>query len=68
MPKVSIAVFNLDYLTSFHSLEDFITYGISHLHIIVQSGSPRMAIPLIAMVVPMFLEHGHPDYLITNER
>ena len=59
-------VYVLIFLSS--SLEDFITYGISHLHVIVQSGYPKMATPLIAMVVPIFLEQGHPDYLITNER
>ncbi|XP_022106571.1 ectopic P granules protein 5 homolog isoform X2 [Acanthaster planci] len=51
-----------------HSIDSFITIGIPNMHTLIQAGCQQFCLPLLAMVVPMFLDEEHPDYLLTNEK
>ncbi|XP_071788389.1 ectopic P granules protein 5 homolog isoform X2 [Asterias amurensis] len=51
-----------------HSIDSFITKGIPNLITLIQAGCQRFCLPLLAMVVPIFLDEDHPDYLLTNEK
>ena len=35
---------------------------------LIQASCQQFCLPLLAMVVPMFLDEEHHDYLLTNEK
>ncbi|KAJ8035761.1 Ectopic P granules protein 5-like [Holothuria leucospilota] len=50
-----------------HTLDNFMSQGMNCLQVLATTGYQRLCIPLIALIVPMFMEEGHPDYLLSSE-
>ncbi|PIK43621.1 putative ectopic P granules protein 5-like [Apostichopus japonicus] len=50
-----------------HRLDQFLTVGLNCCQVLATTGYQRLCIPLLSVIVPMFMEEGHPDYLLSNE-